>query len=106
MDDELWKIESFAVKSYVEGPGAFTFPLKFFLKEIHSDDIEQLEKLKANVESSLQIVLDGISGYDERGGPDRVKKELPLSFACGNSEKEFYSILLSHVESRISEKKT
>ena len=106
MDDELWKIESFAVKSYVEGPGAFTFPLKFFLKVIHSDDIEQLEKLKAHVERTMQIVLDEISGYDKMGGPDRVKKMYPLSFACNNSAKEFFSILLSHVESRISEKKT
>ena len=106
MDDELWKIESFAVKSYVEGPAAFTISLKFFLEEIHSDNIEQLEKLKAHVERTLQIVLDEISGYDEMDGPDTVKKELPLSFACSNSAKEYYSILLYHVESRISEKKT
>ena len=70
------------------------------------NDIEELEKLKADVEVHMQVVLDSITALNELADPDRVKKMFPLAVACYNSEKEFVSILLSHVESRISEKKT
>ena len=103
MDDELWKNESATTKSYAESIPVF---LKIFLKKIQSNDIEELEKLKADVEVHMQMVLDSITALNELADPDRVKKMFPLAVACYNSEKEFVSILLSHVESRISEKKT
>tara|TARA_Y100001936_G_C15517990_1_gene381367 strand:- start:2 stop:322 length:321 start_codon:yes stop_codon:yes gene_type:complete len=106
LDDELWKEQLFVVKDYVEGPGAFTVFLKIFLKTIHSEDIEQLEKLKGYVERSMQRVEDSITSFDGMADPDRLKKMFPFTIVCNNSEKEFFSILLSHVESRISEKKT
>ena len=101
MDDELWEMESTNVKNYV---GSFNAPLKFFLKKIQSDDIEELEKLKAHVERLLQIVSNSEAFTNEYHSV--VKNEFPLTIACNNSEKEFFNILLSCVESRISEKKT
>ena len=106
MDDELWEMESTNVKNYVDSSSGFPETLKFFLKRIQSDDIEELEKLKAHVERLLQIVLNSISFTGLHDGADRINNEFPLTIACNNSEKEFFNILLSCVESRISEKKT
>lgn len=106
MDDELWELESTNVKNYVDRSSGFPETLKFFLKRIQSDDIEGLEKLKAHLERLLQIVLDSISYTDKHDEADTIKNKFPLTIACNDSEKEFYSILLSYVESRISEKKT
>ena len=103
MDGDLSKTEFASAKGYVESIPVF---LRIFLKKIQSNDIEELEKLKAHVESAMQIVLDDITALDELSDPDRTKENFPLAVACHNSQKEFFSILLSYVESRISEKKT